>query len=80
MCFGASQPAPAPEPATPPAPAIPTSQSASAAQAATPSQQIGFTRKNENRKRYGQTGGPQTRRDDTTAAVTTGDTGAGIKM
>jgi hypothetical protein len=82
MCFGGSKPAPVtPEPAAPPAPSIPMSQSASAAQAASPSQQIGFARKSENRKRYGKTSGPKTRRDDaTTAPATTGDTGAGIKM
>lgn len=67
--------------APPPAPAIPASQSAAAANsnvAAEPVQQIGFARKKENKKRYGNTAGPQGRRNETSTSA--GDTGSGIKM
>jgi hypothetical protein len=74
MCFGSSTPPPTPAPAAaPPAPAIPATQSATAAE---PSQQIGFARKRENKRRFGKTSGPSSRRED---AVST-DTGAGIRM
>lgn len=75
MCFNSATPPPTPDPAPPPAPpALPASQSASP----TGSDQIGFARKEENRKRFGKTSGPQGRRSD--VATTTGDTGSGIRM
>lgn len=76
MCFGSSSPPPTPDPApAPPAPALPASQAAS------PSQQIGFARKAENKKRFGKTSGQRSRREEGASNTsTTGDTGAGLRM
>lgn len=79
MCFSSGSSAPAtPAPAAPPpAPAIPAAQSAAAAE---PTQQIGFARKRENKRRFGRTDGPRGRRSDEVSTSNTGDTGAGIRM
>ena len=71
MCFGSSQPAPTtPDPAPAPAPpALPAEQ-----------QQIGSSRRRENRRLYGRNnpGGPQTRRD--TSADSPFHGGSGLRM
>ncbi len=84
MCFSSPPPPATPEPApAPPPPALPTAQAASAALAASPSQQIGFARKAENKKRFGKKTGPQGRRDasaDNRPAPGPSDSGSGIRM